>query len=69
MTDRHHAQKELGNLLNRQHEIENDTENIDDVFLREYVYEQLDMIGSLRRSLAEEVRWDIEAGKKNRGML
>ncbi len=40
---RHHAQKELGNLLNLLHEIENDAENIEDVFLREYIYEQLDI--------------------------
>ncbi len=51
-------------MLNRLHELEADAETIEDVFLREYVYEQLDMIASIRRSLAEEVRWDVESGKK-----
>ena len=51
-------------MLNRLHELETDVEAIEDVFLREYVYEQLDMIASTRRSLAEEVRWDVESGKK-----
>ncbi|HEY9245231.1 MAG TPA: hypothetical protein VIO11_00140 [Candidatus Methanoperedens sp.] len=64
LTNRHHAQKELGNLLDRLHEIENDAENIDDLFLRQYIYEQLDIIASARRSLAEEVRWDMESSRK-----
>ncbi len=63
-TNRYHAQRELGNLLNRLHELETDVETIEDMFLREYIYEQLDMIASTRRSLAEEVRWDVEDGKK-----
>ncbi len=61
---RHHALQELENILIRQHEIESDAEKIDDVFLRGYIYEQLDTLAAARRSLAEEVRWDIEAGKK-----
>jgi hypothetical protein len=56
-------------MLDRQHDIENDAENIEDVFLREYVYEQLDMIASARRSLAEEVKWDIESSKNSQGIL
>ncbi len=51
-------------MLNRLHELETDVEAIEDIFLREYIYEQLDMIASTRRSLAEEVRWDVESGKK-----
>ncbi len=62
---RHHALVELENVLVRQHEIEKDAENIEDVFLRGYVYEQLDIIAAARRSLSEEVRWDIESQKKN----
>jgi len=61
---RHHAIRELENVLIRQHEVEMDAENIEDVFLRGYIHEQLDMIGAARRSLAEEVRWDIESSKK-----
>jgi hypothetical protein len=61
---RHHTLRELENVLARQHEIEKDAENIEDVFMRGYIYEQLDIVAATRRSLAEEVRWDIEAGKK-----
>jgi hypothetical protein len=63
-TDRNHAQKELGNILSRQHEIENDTETIEDMYLREYIYEQLDIAAAARRSLAEEIRWDFQASKR-----
>jgi len=35
------------------------------MYLREYIYEQLDIAASTRRSLAEEIRWDIEASKSN----
>ena len=61
---RHHTLRELENVLAQQHEIEKDAENIEDVFMRGYIYEQLDIVAATRRSLAEEVRWDIEAGKK-----
>ncbi len=64
-TQRHHAQRELENVLARQHEVEKDAENIEDVFLRGYVYEQLDIIAAARRSLSEEVRWDIESEKQS----
>ena len=66
---RHHSIKELENLLNNQHELEKETENIEDVFLRGYIYEQLDIIADARRSLAEEVKWDVESSKKITGML
>lgn len=68
-TSRHHALRELENMLSWQHEIEKDAENIEDLFLRGYIYEQLDMIAGARRSLAEEVRWDIESEKKSSGIL
>ena len=64
-TDRNHAQKELGNILSRQHEIENETETIEDMYLREYIYEQLDIAAAARRSLADEIRWDIEADRRS----
>lgn len=63
-TDRNHAQKELENILSRQHEIENDAENVEDIYLREYIYEQLDIAAVARRSLAEEIRWDILASRR-----
>ncbi|MGB8218032.1 MAG: hypothetical protein WCE94_12095 [Candidatus Methanoperedens sp.] len=61
---RHHALAELENVLIRQHEVERDAENIEDVFLRGYIYERLDVVAATRRFLAEEVRWDIESSKK-----
>ena len=60
-TGRQHSQKELENILIRQHEIEEETEGIEDVFLREYIYEQLDSIAETRRSLSQDIRWDIES--------
>ncbi len=66
---RHHARKELENLLDRQHELEKETEGIEDVFLREYIHEQIDMIAAARRSLAEDVRWDIESSKIRPGII
>ncbi len=66
-TNRYHAQRELGNMLNRIHEIEKEIEMIEDVFLREYVYEWLDVVAAERRSLAEEVRWDIESCRRSQG--
>jgi len=53
--------QDLENILKRQHEIENETENIKDVFLRGYIHEQLDGITFARRNLVEEVKWEIEA--------
>ena len=60
-TGRQHSQKELENILIRQHEIEKETEGIEDVLLREYIYEQLDNIAATRRSLSQDIRWDIES--------
>ncbi len=64
-TSRSYTRKELENVLNRQHEIEKEAEGIEDMFLRGYIHEQLDSIGAIRRSLAEDVRWDIEAKKRD----
>lgn len=52
---------ELDNLLLKQQELELKIERIEDVFVREYVYGQLDQAASARRHLAEEVKWDAEA--------
>ncbi len=62
--NRNHSQKGLENILIRQHEIELETEGIEDVFLKEYIYEQLDNASAARRSLAQDIRWDIESTKK-----
>ncbi|MFZ3384152.1 MAG: hypothetical protein WA144_09525 [Candidatus Methanoperedens sp.] len=63
-TGRQHSQTELGNILSRQHEIENEAENVEDMYLREYIYEQLDIAAAARRSLAQDVRWDSQANKR-----
>jgi hypothetical protein len=60
---RQHALEELESLLRRQHEIELQVEKIDNMFLREYVHELLDKMAVARRSLSEEVRWDVESKK------
>jgi len=56
------ALAELEGLLQKQHELEWQVERIKDVFVREYVYGQLDSAASSRRYLAEEIRWDVESG-------
>lgn len=63
-TNRNLTLKELENVVNRQHELEKEAENIEDVFLRGYIYEKLDSLAAARRFLAEEVRWDIESSKE-----
>ncbi|MDO9098427.1 MAG: hypothetical protein Q7U60_09935, partial [Candidatus Methanoperedens sp.] len=68
-TSRHHALRELENVLAEQHEVERDAENIEDAFLRGYIYEQLDIVAATRRSLAEDVRWDIESNRNNSGII
>jgi len=65
-TNRCNTLNELENILKRQHEIENETEKIKDVFLRGYIHEQLDSIASARRNLAEEVKWETESNEKSR---
>ena len=47
------------------HRIRIGAENIEDMYLREYIYEQLDIAASARRSLAQDVRWDIQASKRD----
>lgn len=66
--NRNHSQKELENMLIRQHEIELEIEGIEDVFLSEYIYEQLDNVSAARRSLAQDIRWDIESAKNHKEM-
>ncbi len=59
------SRKELENMLILQHKIELETENIEDVFLKEYIYEQLDSISAVRRSLTQDIWWDIESARKS----
>ena len=59
-----HTLDELENALNRLHGLEKEIEKIDDIFIRGYIYEKLDITVSSRRSLVEEVKWDIESKRK-----
>ncbi len=67
--NRNHSRKELENILIRQHEIELETESVEDIFLREYIYDQLDNASAARRSLAQDIKWDIESTKSHKDIL
>lgn len=54
---------ELTNNMYRQHDIEIETEKVEDSILREYIYNQLNDISEVRRSISEEIKWDMEANK------
>jgi hypothetical protein len=69
VTSRHQTLAELDNLLDRQHELEKQAEIIEDVFMREYIYGRLDEIAVTRRSLSEDIRWDIRSGLGDAGAL
>lgn len=61
----HHTLEELENILNRQHEIEKDAGYIEDIFLRKYIYRQLDAIAAARRSLVEKAGREVYPEKMN----
>lgn len=54
---------ELTNNMYRQHDIEIEIDKIGDSILREYIYGQLDDISTIRRSISEEIKWDMETNK------
>lgn len=68
-TSRHQTLAELDNLLDLQHELEKQAEGIQDVFMREYIYDRLDEVAIKRRSLSEDVRWDVRSGLSDAGAL
>lgn len=59
---------ELENMLSWQHEIEKETEKIEDTTMRDYIYDQLDTIAAMRRHIVQEIRWDLECGKTSAGV-
>jgi len=61
--DRMQALAELDELLQKQHELELLVDKIEDAFVREYVYGELDALSRFRRSTAEDVLWDVEGGR------
>jgi hypothetical protein len=52
---------ELGQVLLRLHEIEAETEKVEDDFVRGHLIGRLDGLAARRRSIAEEIRWDDRA--------
>ena len=60
---REHALAELAEVMTSLHEMEAEAERIRDTMLREHVFDWIDTIACMRRSIAEEIRWDVEAAK------
>lgn len=60
---REQALAELAEVMKSLHELEAEAEQIQDSMLREHVFDWIDMIACMRRSIAEEIRWDIEAAR------
>ncbi|WP_148266595.1 hypothetical protein [Methanocella arvoryzae] len=60
---REHALAELAEVMASLHEMEAEAERIQDTMLREHVFDWIDSIACMRRSIAEEIRWDLEAAK------
>ncbi|HEY3274113.1 MAG TPA: hypothetical protein VGJ92_10135 [Methanocella sp.] len=52
---------ELGQVLAKLHEIEAEAEKVRDDYVRGHLVERLDELAALRRSLAEEIRWDEQS--------
>ncbi len=62
--NRTYTLKELENLLQCYQEIEKMVSGVTEQPLREYLYDELNSISASRRSLYEDVRWDVEANAK-----
>ena len=60
---RSQALSELTEVMKKLHEIETEAEKIEDAMVREHVIDLVGMISEMRRSIAEEIRWDVEAAK------
>jgi hypothetical protein len=60
-SDRGQTLEELGQLLGMQYELEKDVSSIENACVREYVYDWLDALASARRSISEDIRWDMAA--------
>jgi len=58
-SDREQALFELGEVLKSLYQLEMEAERINDTLIREHIFDRLDVISSRRRSIAEEIRWEI----------
>ncbi len=57
---REQAIAELTEVMNSLHELEAEADQVPDTMLREHAFDWIDAIAYMRRSVAEEVRWDVE---------
>ena len=57
---REQAIAELTEVMNSLHELEAEADQIQDTMVREYAFDWIDAIASMRRSVAEEIRWDVK---------
>ncbi len=60
-TSRGQSLSELEQVLAKLHEIEIEAENVRDDYVRSHVIDRLDELAAMRRSLAEEIRWDARS--------
>jgi hypothetical protein len=60
-TSRGQSLSELAQVLAKLHEIEADVEKIQDDYVRGHIVGRLDELAALRRSVAEEIRWDVRS--------
>lgn len=63
-TAREQSLSELREILAKLHEIEEGAELISDELIRGYIVDRLDTLAAWRRSIAEEIRWDMEAATR-----
>ena len=57
---REQAIAELTEVMKSLHELEAEADQIQDTMLREYAFDWIDAIAYMRRSVAEEIRWDVK---------
>jgi hypothetical protein len=60
-TSRSQSLAELEHALLRLHDIELQAEKIDDSFIRGHILDRLGELAEMRRSVAEDIRWDLES--------
>jgi prephenate dehydrogenase len=52
---------ELEQALLRLHDLELLAEKVDDAFVRGHILDRLEELAMLRRSVAEDIRWDVKS--------
>ncbi len=64
-SDRVQTLLELGEVLKSLYQLEMEAERINDTLIREHIFDRLEVISSKRRSIAEEIRWEIAESKNS----